>query len=104
MHHRVSLLPAEGSSTTAQQQGSSSPDTPSARQQAFWVGQSGSASRDLDASVSVAGRTHGGEAVGDTQAAAAGEEVCSQLEALQLSPLKQLLKLCGQQVRPMLCS
>ena len=94
-HHRVSLLPAAGSSAIAQQQGSGDQNTPSAKQEVFWVGQSSNASSDPDIRVSAAGR-YGVEAVGD--AGAAAEAVSSQLEGLQLTPLKQLLKLCGQQV------
>lgn len=94
-HHRLSRLPSANSSSTAQQLGGDH-DTPSARQQAVWVGLSAA-----DTDTAIAGRGCGQEASRDT---AAAEAVCLQLEGLQLTPLQQLLKLCGQQVRPVECA
>lgn len=69
---------------------------PTTGQQAFWVHQSPTAGSDTSRAAAVATQHSQEEAA--RNAAAAADAVCSQLEHLQLKPLKQLLTLCGQQV------
>ena len=88
-HHRLSCMPAASSSLVVHQLDR---DTATAEQQAFWVGRSPAAADGTE----VAGSLIRQEDRGNT--AAAEEDVCRQLEGLQLTPLAQLLKLCGQQV------
>lgn len=90
-HHRLSRMPAACSSPTACQLGSNSPD---AKQQAFWVDPSPAVVDDTNTAQTGSVKGQGG-----VTEAVAVDAVSEQLEGLQLTPLTQLLKLCGQQVR-----
>ena len=78
-HHRLSHLPAVDRKLDAEQQ-------------AFWVGHSQAADNAVHTTAASAAEH---EASRDAAAAEAGH---AQLEDTQLTPLKQLLTLCGQQV------